>query len=126
MQEKDDVLIRKTSVPFRHLFADEELDPRIKRVDLRIDLNDFDVLRQNRMTDHHPGEQSNRPETAIHVTPSYIVVWRAITARTDHYNFFPPSVTVSRNSVIVLFMNATSAGLAADAAKWPCNDGITT
>jgi hypothetical protein len=43
-----------------------------------------------------------------------------------YFNFFPPSVMVSRNSVIVRFMNSTSAALAGEAAKWPCNDGITT
>jgi hypothetical protein len=37
----------------------------------------------------------------------------------------PWSVTASRNSVIFLFMNSTSAGLAGEAAKWPCRDGIT-
>src|SRR5262249_23956726 len=43
-----------------------------------------------------------------------------------YFNFFPPSVMFSRNSVIVRFVNSTSAALAGEAAKWPCNDGITT
>ena len=43
-----------------------------------------------------------------------------------YFSFFPPSVMFSKNSVIVRFMNSTSAALAGEAAKWPCNDGITT